>query len=119
MRVPARTIRERDLESDIRFDELRDLEQRAPQAALRVVDTCRRPVLAGVGPFQHLDRVETFAGGGREQAGSFAFIQLFKRACELVARALLRNPPPEGLETVDRQPARAARQNARQLRPES
>src|SRR5438445_6966338 len=102
MRVPARTIRERDLESDIRFDELRDLEQRAPQAALRVVDTCRRPVLAGAGPVQHLDRAETFAGGRREQAGSFPSIQLFKRACALLAGARLRITPPQRLDIVDR-----------------
>ena len=61
MCVPTGTIRERDLESDIGFDQLRNLQQRTAEPALRVVDAGRRPVLRGIGAFEHLDRVEAFA----------------------------------------------------------
>src|SRR5262249_14101757 len=56
--VPAAEFRERDLESDVRFDELGDLPECVAEGTPRIFRAILRLVLGGIRGLHHLDRVE-------------------------------------------------------------
>ena len=61
MRIPAAAIGERDLQPDIRFDELRDLQQCLAQASRRIIRAIRGSILGWVGLLEQLHRLESLA----------------------------------------------------------
>src|SRR5439155_4154233 len=75
--VPALHVGERDLEADVRLDELGDLAQRLTELAARVVGTVRRRDARGAGAPEYLHRMEGLAPRPvKEVAGSLLIERL-------------------------------------------
>ena len=119
VRVPAGAVEEGDLHADVRLDELSDLQEAPSQAAARVVGSVRGLVLRRIRLLQLLHRVEPLLRRRGEESGRRALVQRLERAGEAIARRLLWDPQSERLEVVDGEGRGRAREDARQLRPES
>ena len=118
VRVPPGDVRERHLQAQVPLDELRDLLQRPPQPAPRVLRVVRRPILRRIRLPQQLYRLEGFLRGRRQQARRRAGVQLFEGAGEAVARRSLGRAQPERLQVVDRERRGRPREDAGELRSE-
>ena len=112
VRVPPAHVGERDLESDVALDELRDLLEALAELRLRIVRTVLRLVLLRIRRAQHLHRLEHLLPGAVDEVGRSGAVQRLE-ARHLVAAGRAHG---ELVERVHRDRRRGALENARRLR---
>ena len=78
MGVPAAYIREGELQSQVRLDQLGDLHQAQAQAAPGVLRAVLRIEEGRVGLLETLDRLETFRGRAGQEPGRGAVVEVIE-----------------------------------------
>ena len=90
MGIPAAHVHERDLETEVGLDELRDLEHVLAQPAARIVGAVGGAMAGRIGLLEQLERLEALGARGAQEPGGGALVQRLERAGELVVA------PPAG-----------------------
>ncbi len=79
VRIPAAEFCEGHFETDVRFDELRDLLQRLPERRLWIVGSVCRTITRRVRRLQRSHRIERFAPGAIQDAVGRRDVLRFER----------------------------------------